>query len=410
MSEAQVKRERGTGRIFVRGQIAWIQFSQRGLQVRESTGISIDTPDWEKRAGKELRKRIGEVEAGIARDSRGLRYEDLRDAYLSDYELSGRKSLRRDRQGKPFLECVRRLDDFFSGFRAVDIGPDIIRKFQQDQRKAGLANGSINRAVAALRRMFSLAQRDGQLRNMPFFPMLSEAKPRTGTLPHKSYQALIAELPDYLRPVVVMGFRTGMRLGEILGLTWPNVNWMEKIIRLDDSKNNEAREIPFSGELEIVLREQYAKRRDGCDRVCFRMSRLGHAGPIGNFRKPWRRACVKIGVGRMEPVRDAAGQPVFEKPRYPKSKPKPTMKYAGLIFHDLRRTFITDAEHSHAPRHEVMKISGHKTESVYKRYAIENREQRRAALAQIDEYRDQKFGDNSGTIEGSPRQEEAVIH
>ena len=65
------------------------------------------------------------------------------------------------------------------------------------------------------------------------------------------------------------------------------------------------------------------------------------------------------------------------------------MKYVGLIFHDLRRTFITDAEHSGAPRREVMKISGHKTESVYKRYAIENRERRRAALAHIDEYRDQ---------------------
>lgn len=45
-----------------------------------------------------------------------------------------------------------------------------------------------------------------------------------------------------------------MRLGEIVGPTWKNVNWIEKIIRLGDTKNGEAREIPFSGELEIVLR------------------------------------------------------------------------------------------------------------------------------------------------------------
>lgn len=112
----------------------------------------------------------------------------------------------------------------------------------------------------------------------------------------------------------------------------------------------------------------------------------------------------------MEPVRDANGQPVFEKPRYRKSKSKPGMRYVGLICHDLRRTFITDAEHSGAPRHEVMKISGHKTESVYKRYAIENWKQRRAALAQVDGYRDQKFRDNSGTIEWLPNVEEPVIH
>ena len=46
----------------------------------------------------------------------------------------------------------------------------------------------------------------------------------------------------------------------------------------------------------------------------------------------------------------------------------------GVIFDDLRRTFVTGAEHSGAPRHEVMAITGHKTESVYTRYAIGNRE------------------------------------
>ena len=53
-------------------------------------------------------------------------------------------------------------------------------------------------------------------------------------------------------------------------------------------------------------------------------------------------------------------------------------KYVGVIFDDLRRTFVTGAEHSGAPRHEVMAITGHKTESVYTRYAIERyREERK---------------------------------
>jgi integrase len=98
----------------------------------------------------------------------------------------------------------------------------------------------------------------------------------------------------------------------------------------------------------------------------------------------------------MEPVVDGAGKPALDPPRYARSKPKTV--YRGLIFHDLRRTFVTDAEHAGAPRHEVMQLSGHKTESVYKRYAIGAREQRRAAVAQIEEYRATKeqgqFGDN----------------
>jgi len=127
--------------------------------------------------------------------------------------------------------------------------------------------------------MFTLAQRDRKIRNLPFFPMLSEAKPRKGTLPHEEYAEPLTALPDYLRPVVTVGFRTGMRLDEIVSLTWRNVDWIEKIIRIDDSKNSEAREIPFSEELETALHEQHAKRQDGCDRVCFRVNRLGTRSP-----------------------------------------------------------------------------------------------------------------------------------
>lgn len=304
------KRERGDGQIRVRGSRLQLRYYRHGERIEESTDFS-DTPEGHKKAAKLLLKRLGEVAAGIARDSRGLRYEDLREAYLADYELASRKSLRRDKEGNLYLESVRRLDDFFAGFRAIEIDADVVRTFQRDLRTKGLSDGTANRSVSALRRMFKLAQRDGQLRNAPFFPMLAEAKPRKGTLPHDSYAALLKELPDYLRPVVAIGFRTGMRLGEILKLQWSNVLWLDRIIRLEDSKNNEPREIPFSGELETVLREQFAKRQEGCDRVCFRIDRRGQARPVGNFRKPWRRACVKIGVGRMEPVLDSAGQPVY---------------------------------------------------------------------------------------------------
>ena len=57
-----------------------------------------------------------------------------------------------------------------------------------------------------------------------------------------------------------------------------------------------------------------------------------------------------------------------------------------------------------------MKVTGHRTESVYKRYAIENREQRRAALAQVDEYRAKKFGDSSGTVGSEMPQDHSVTN
>jgi integrase len=401
------KRERGEGRIFRRkhSRFLWLQYYRNGAQVRESAGT-----DDEKKARNLLRKKLGAVANGIVQDSRSLRYEDIRDAYMDDYVTNAKKSLRHDREGKAYLESVRRLDDFFAGYRAVEIDADLMRKYQREQQNSELSNASINRAISSLRKMFTLAQRDGRIRNLPFFPMLPESRPRQGTLPHDKYAALLAALPDYIRLVVAIAYATGMRRGEILGLRWSNIKWMDSIIRIEDSKNGDPREIPFGGQLETLLKGQFANRQEGCDRVCFRLDRKGHARPIGNFRKVWSRVCVKLGLAKKEPVVDAAGNPVFEPRRYEHSKPRRKMRYSGLLLHDLRRTFISDAEHSGAPRHEAMQLSGHRTESVYRRYAISDRENRRAALDQIAAYRAQKFGDTTGTVSTKTGQDDSVVN
>src|ERR1700690_3448198 len=89
--------------------------------------------------------------------------------------------------------------------------------------------------------------------------------------------------------------------------------------------------------LRALLTEQRAKRQSDCPLVCFRLDRKGHAVRIRGFRKSWYSACVRVGLGTMRQVVDEAGKPVFEKPRGSRSKPKQKVKYAGPIFHDLRR-------------------------------------------------------------------------
>src|SRR5437016_297782 len=79
------KRERGTGRIFQRGSTWWIQYYVHGQQIR----VSAETTN-PKRAARFLRKRIGEVEAGIHKDTRRLTYEELREAYYQDYAVNQR--------------------------------------------------------------------------------------------------------------------------------------------------------------------------------------------------------------------------------------------------------------------------------------------------------------------------------
>jgi len=364
------KRERGTGRLFLRGQTWWAQYYFHGQQVRVSTG----EPD-EKKARNFLRDRLAEVRTNTHSDSRNLRYEDLRESYLGDYIANARKSLRRDGEGKPRLDAVNRLDGFFSGFRASEIDAQLIRRFALHEQERGLSNGSVNRSISALRRMFHLAAEDDRLRTVPHFPMLRESAPRDGFLETAEYGNLSLALPEYLRLPLALGYYTGMREGEVLALEWKQVDFLANVIRLraGTTKNDEGRTVPVVPQLRTLLVEQRGKRQPGCSYVCFRLDRRGHAVRIEGFRKAWQSACIKAGLGKMEPAVDPdTGETMYARPRVdrPRSKPKMKMVYDGLIFHDLRRSAVRNLVRSGVPEKVAMQITGHKTRSVFDRYNI----------------------------------------
>ena len=395
------KRERGEGRIFVRGQIAWIQFQDaRHKQVRESTEISIEEPNWKKHDAKKLRKALGEVAAGIRPDSCQITYENLREAFYADCEVNEHKSLRHDKRGRPHLDKVARLDRFFSGTRATDVDAGLIRKFIQEERDRGLSNATINRSVSALRRMFNLAREDGKLRQIPCFPMVKESAPHQGFFEREEYEALAAALPGYLRLPFSLGYYTGMREGEILSLKWSQVDFLAGTIglRARETKNDEARTVPIVPELRALLVEQRAKHQSDCGYVCFRLDAKGRAVKIGSFRKVWQSRCVKLGLGKMERAVDRiTGEALYTRPRGPRSKPKAKMVYHGKLFHDLRRTGVRNMIRANVPQSVAMKISGHKTDSVFRRYDITSANDVIDAGRKLEAFHRGQVGDNSGT-------------
>lgn len=344
------KREAGEGGLFkIKGCKTWyIKVAGK----RYPTGTRI-----KQEALAQLQVKIGQHTAGTlpAGESRRLRYEAMRDALLAEYKTQGHTSLQMLSGGTITIWGLNHLNKFFKERKAASITTDVLRDFIAARQKQGANPGTINRNLSLLRRMMNLARQETKLTTLPYFPMLAEGKPRQGFLEEAAFDKLYAELPDRLRPLILFLYRTGCRLGEALSIEWPQVDLKAGTVRLyeDQTKSGEARTLPLPDALLPMLAAVKPK--------------VGQVFAVGTFRKAWITACKKAGLGTVEKGKQNGGYGV----------------YSGLIVHDLRRSAVRNFVRAGIPESFAMKISGHKTRSVFERYNIVSEADMRQAMQAV---------------------------
>lgn len=327
--------QRGMGRVYLRGGVYWIQYSFRGRLYRESSKSKI-----EGEAVTLLKRRHGEMGLGrfVGPQVERTTFEEMAAMLIDDYKINGRKSLDRAEL------AVRHLREDFGLSLAIDITADRVSAYYRERLQvAKPATVRIERAT--LGRMFTLAFRAGKVSQRPYLPTIEVRNTRSGFFEEGQLRAVLEQLPTDYRIFVEFLHLTGWRLGEAKGLTWRNVDFKAGTLRLDPgtTKNDEGRTFPFAAmpRLAELLHEQRdhtsaLERENGC-LIPFVFHRGGRC--IGDFRVMWHRACARAGV-------------------------------PGRFVHDLRRTAVRNFERAGVSRSVAMKLSGHKTESIYRRYAI----------------------------------------
>lgn len=356
-------KDKKTGAI-VEGDTLWIKYYRNGKPYQESTHSKREAV-----AKKLLRRREGEISKGelpgIVFDK--IRFDEIAQDYLTDLRINKRKTVKK---AEKYVECLKR---FFGGVRVVEINTASIQKYieRKIEEEEGIANGTVNRYLSALRRMFSLARRSEKVSRVPYIPMLQESNVRKGFFEFNDFIALKEALPDYLKSVVSFAYHTGWRKEEILGLTWDKVDIKQGIIRLEpgETKNKKARTIYMNDDLKGEIHLLHGKRRLGCPFV------FHHNGQrIKRFEKAWKTACIKVGLSEIK--KDKEGKAI----RTEKGK---LVMVPTKIFHDFRRTAARNMVRSAIPERVAMMITGHKTRGVFERYNIGNdQDLREAAIKQ----------------------------
>lgn len=338
----------GSGGVYKRGKQYWLRYSIGGQQFREPAKTT------SKRLAEELlRKKQTEVFEGrhFPDKRRGeMTVGQLRERWLQHAQAKGKASLSDDatrfRRIVDFLGENRQLasitradvEDFVVGLRAARKAS----RRSKDTEGKPLAPATINRHIALLRAALNYALEHKYIHENPAhrFRLVPENNKRDRICSTEEYERIIEAAYPPLRLAVVIGYHTGMRLGEIAGLQWDQIDLKDRVIRLRaaDTKNRQGRTVPIAPAAWAEIRD-WPRQLNGA-LLCDKASKLS-----GAFSDLARKLCLK-----------------------------------DLRFHDLRHTAATNMRRSGVDIFTIRKITGHKTLAMLERYNTIDIEDLHAAM------------------------------
>jgi integrase len=335
--------------IYKRGNVYWIDYyDSNRRRVQESSQSSI-----RREAEKLLTIRKSEILRGIYKQPIEISLGEFGSRYM-EYAKANKRSWLRDEQ------MLNHLDAFFGKEKPLaEINPMQIEDYKL-QRWGKIADSTINRELALLKRMVNLAitwdlySGLNPVRKVKFF---REFNNRLRILSPDEEEKLLRNAIPYLQDLIRFALNTGLRVGEIFSLRWSHVDLTRGILAVFASKTQTIREIPFNSETRKVLEAWNLNKKNDC---VFYNPQTGR--PFVDLKTGFALACEKAEI-------------------------------SDVTWHTLRHTFASRLVNSGVDIVTVKELLGHSSISVTMRYAHTNIESKRAAVEKLC-----GFGDRLVTV------------
>jgi integrase len=269
----------------------------------------------------------------------------------------------------------------FADKQLGQIAPLDLERLKKAMRDAGKAEATVRHALCLVRQAFNkvtvwrLWTGENPCRGVAF-PTPNNARQRFLTQEEAAQllEALKRRSTQVAR-IAAMSLYGGMRLGEVIGLAWGNVDFRHGIITVQDTKNEESRPIFITDPIKTILAELTPGQPDD---PLF-TSKTG--SPIQWLSKTFATTVKELKLN--EGITD---------PR------------AKITFHSLRHTHASWAVMAGVPLYIVGKALGHKTLTMTQRYAHLAPDSHRAAFEAVAQAGiDHKVIDESSKMKDSEK-------
>lgn len=319
--------------LYKRGKVWYLKTKWNGQTIRKSTGTT----------SKELARKIQyKVQHELAegkwfdRDpAEQVFFREVWEKYINE-EAKYRSSSTYSRA----QQCAKNFLPLFGDYKLSQITPSVLSTYKAKRLESKVSMTTVVKELSCIRRVFSLCKREWQLcKQSPFefFTMPKENPPRVRFLRPGQFEKILQKCPSWLKPMVIMARYTGMRRGNVLTLTWEQVDFPQRVINLEYTKNGERLTIPISSIVYNMLTSMRTAKvfRLNCPYVFHDNGKLYSPGQVS---VAFKRACKRAEI-------------------------------EDFRFHDLRHDFASNLVQKGTDLYPVQLLMGHKDGRMTQRYA-----------------------------------------